>query len=222
MHSMEAIKTIPAQAAKYHTTIHKLTLSKFIDCICDRNYQSLVIEGEPSEDVLLEAWINIVDQYNDILGQSDMDYRLYLSQYRELAQMRSKQQKILLLTEVLDKIGYVELFAKRLNNLLITQPLKFDITNQEIYAKDIARCYNRVRGLNIHIHLIESQIKFIESRLNQGGVAVPKREDFENALINISDHAGRELDPDVITVYNYCMRVVRLNEYAKRQQLKKR
>ena len=207
--------------ARYYNSINKLPLANFVDCLCDNDFNALVIQGEPSAIELVEAWAKILDEYNDLLGQSNDEYKQYYSNYKNLARLKSKQYKILMLAEVMDKIGYVDAFASHLRKLLNKPNLKFDITKPEQYSRDLKTCFAMVKGLNIQIFMIESELETISVRMDNASEA-PKRDDFINTLITLSDFAKRELDPETITVYSYCVRINRLNEYTRKQQSKKR
>lgn len=67
-----------SQAFKLYDHIDNLPMNIFIDCICDQFFKKLIIEGEPSEDQLLEAWDIIFYQYIDANQDNEAVYILEL------------------------------------------------------------------------------------------------------------------------------------------------
>jgi hypothetical protein len=68
--------------------IERLSLARFIDCVCDSNLSVLVLKGEPSEVDLLECWANLYSQYLDVLGDAELLYIYTLQKEVELINFR--------------------------------------------------------------------------------------------------------------------------------------
>ncbi len=201
--------------ATYYTSIHKLKLSAFIDCLIDGNYSVLVIEGEPAPDELLEAWAKIYSDYLDALGTADPSFIRFLMLSRDLIRLQTKHNKIESLLTVLQEV-YVAQFAAILRQL-INKPLRFDISKPEAYKKDIKTCVGILKGMELRISIKESEVAAIQKE-NATEAKPMTRADFQATLVNLSDFAGYHIS-DQISTGEFCTRI---NLFNKHLQTKKK
>jgi len=198
-------------SAKWYQHITELPLSKFIDVTVDDNLYALVITGQPSMEQLQLAWVQINQEYADVMG--DNEHRMYISVYRDIKVLETTLKLIHWLVEQMREVYYVE-FANRLNALLNTR-FKFDHTRPEQYFNELTRCINRSKGYKIDLDLKLAQFEVMQkNRKEQGEGKKPSREYYQAILITLSDHVKYPVG-DSITVFEFCDRVRRFSDYCK-------
>ena len=190
-----------------YLNIYELPFSKFLDCIVDDNLSALIKEGYPPEIELLTTWQSISEQYANACGNSE--YSLYFNLFKRIGIITQDLADIHNFIELLSII-YYEPIARELNSLLKTN-FRFDPSNQIEYQATLKRCYNRSRGLKIELDLKKLQYEEMEKKLSKN--EKPTREYYYKILITLSDHAGYDLRPDMITVFEYCERLQRLKKH---------
>jgi len=205
-------------SAKWYQHITEMPLSKFIDCMVDDNIYALVITGHPSIEQLQLAWAQINQEYADVMG--DNEHRMFVSVYRDIKVLETTLKLIHWLVDQLREVYYVE-FANRLNALLNTR-FKFDHTKPEQYFNELTRCINRSKGFKIDLDLKLAQFEVMQkSRKEQGEGKKPSREYYQAILITLSDHVKYPVS-DSITVFEFCDRMRRFNDYCKQVEKMKR
>jgi len=198
-------------SAKWYQHITELPLTRFIDCTVDDNLYALVISGNPSLEHLRQAWAQINQEYADVMG--DHEHMIYVSLFRDIKVLETTLAQIHWLVGQLREVYYDE-FAKRLNKLLLTN-FKFDHTQPKKYFEELTRCINRSKSYKIDLDLKLAQFEVMQkSKKDQGEGKKPSREYYQAILITISDHA-KYMVPDTITVFEFCDRIRRFNEYCK-------
>jgi hypothetical protein len=206
--SMKTHLPPPIPSAKWYHSIETLPLSKFIDAAADDNLRALIIEGNPTDLQLKEAWSIICQEYADASG--DMAHKHYLKAWIEIIQVSVKLETIEGMIDVLS-VAYYKPFADRLNKLLRTSyPL--DYTKPDQYKKELKACFMRSRGIKIDLDL--KTIRFEElnkKKAATGDNKKPTRAYFYSYLITLSNHAGYQVN-DQITTFEFCERVRRLNK----------
>lgn len=199
---------------KYYLSINQLPLSRFIDIVVDNNFYALVISGKPTDEQLFQAWDIIRMEYADAI--KDHETRLLVSMEKELNRLKITHQQILQAIQVL-RDYYTPEFKDILNDLLKTS-FKLDVRFKEDYDKDLKRAYNRSKGLLIEINLKQLAYDGMLTKY-QGENKKPTREYFQGILITLSDFVQYQLQ-DSITVFEFCDRIRRLNQFNEQQKLK--
>jgi hypothetical protein len=203
-----------SHSVKLYQSIHDLPMHRFIECITEDNYPTLIIEGKPTDEELQAHWLKIADQYTAAVG--DHEYRLYLNCFVEMAAMAVDLQNIEFLIESLSKAFYQPLLEE-LNKLMGTK-IVLDGLEKPAYYKQLDVLYKRSRGLKIKLDLKRMQYEAIGKKF-QGVSEKPTREYFESMLITLSDHAQFQLTLN-ISVFEYCERLKRFIRYI--EQAKKK
>lgn len=193
--------------------IHEMPLARWIALTVDGYEGAVVKSGNPPRHELLEAIHNLRTQYADAIG--DGEYRLYCNLIKEITELE------LTLTQIDSLVGtlrnaYTPVLAGALNRLLRTS-FTFDITRLEDYDRNLDRCLNRAKGYKISVDLKKASLAAIEKKHKNAG-ATPTREYYESVLITLEDEAKFPLDPESLTVWQYCERLRRYNK--KSEQLK--
>lgn len=201
-------------SSTYYQHIAQLPLNRFIDIVVDDNIYAMVISGSPSINELHEAWQTISIEYADAM--KDQESRLLFSTEKELNRLKLAYHVIIDALGVL-KNYYTPQFAKVVNELLRSS-FKFDVRFPNDYDNDIKRAYNRSKGIKIDIDLKQLSYNALKEKLTSSAKK-PTREYFQSILITLSDFVKYEIR-DTITVFEFCDRIRRLNEYNEKQKIK--
>jgi hypothetical protein len=193
---------------RYYDNILDLPLQKFIECQCKDNLYALVISGDPTKEQLQMAWIDIQQQYCDAIGNNEM--RLYLSLQKEIAIASLDYSCICNIVNVLRRVYYRDLADELIK--LIKMKFRLDPTRPEEYFDDLQRILNRSKSLVIKMDLKKLALEAIQKKLQDKGQK-PTREYYERILITISNHAQYSLNRESITVFEFCERLLRFNQY---------
>lgn len=205
--SAPAQQDIPSN--KWYQSITELPLNKFIECTVDGNLSALVISGFPLKDQLLLAWAEINEQYGDAMG--DNDHRLYNKLFKDIAIHSMDFRQIHALIEILRNHRYKP-FEARLNSLLYTN---FLFANNR--QKELDTCERLSKSISVKIDMKSAQLEALKAKQVKG--SKPTREYFFTWLITLSDHAHYPV-PDTITVFEFCARIKRLNQFVDQQKQK--
>jgi hypothetical protein len=206
------------QALGYYTTIHKLPLARFIDCLCDNDLSALEITGDHTDEVLLTAWRSILEDYQEALGGDDQEE--YILNTAELRQLQLRYFKIEMLLQVLEEVGYVEKFAKYLSKAIHTK-IPSPLVDKAAFDHGLASGKATLSAIEMKIEAKQAVLKDIIASAG-GKSVIPTREHFEKTLITLSDYASRDLDPETLTTFSYCERIRRYNRFIQQQHAKKR
>lgn len=195
---------------QYYRSIVDLPLRNFIDVAVNENLNALVISGDPSIEDLAIAWHEINNQYADAMG--DNEHRLFITLYKEVAILSVTYSQIEILVGILSESCRVNVFPadlyKELNSLTKSN-FSFLENDNESNLENINRCKNRSKSIKIQLDIKEGQLKAMEAKEKKGKIT---KEHFYSILITISDHVKYNVHDD-ITVFEFCERVKRHNDY---------
>lgn len=213
----------------YYSKIVELPLNKFIEIKVDPNgnLAPLIISGMPTPEELAKAWEEIQQEYADIMG--DAEYRLYTKMLKDLTLLTisyNTVQKVIPFLIGLNLEAFLihaaenkEIFDEiekqmvELNKILHT-PFKFNPYEPEKFRGELKRALNQSKSLKMRIDLKESEFEAVREK-NENKETKPTKEYFYSILIELSDHAKIALSADNMTVFEYCERVRRYNQYRK-------
>jgi hypothetical protein len=179
----------------------------------NNNLSSLIIAGFPTTEQLHNAWASIVQQYTDAVGNNE--YNLYTNLCKEISIKRLTYNAINNAVDILRK-QYHSQIANELNKALGTT-FKFKFSDEERYSKELDRCINRAKSLKISIDLLQIKIEGLETKFSKVNTK-PTYEYYQSALITLSDYTKYQIS-DSITVFEFCERLKRFNNYY--EQMKK-
>lgn len=205
--------TTDSTSSQYYQHIADLPLSKFIEVATNGNFFALVISGQPSLDDLRIAWESIVSEYGEAVGSGQQELSTNL--YKQIVKLETTIAQIEMLVRALEKT-YCGKFVTLLNGLLTTS-FVFDVDKPQEYNKKLQACISRSKGFKITLDLKVAQYNAINKKTEQGEAMT--KEAFIGVLITLSDHAKYPIH-DNITVFEYCERIKRLNEYIRKMDKK--
>jgi hypothetical protein len=193
-----------------HNSIHELLFCVFKEIILKDNLKPLVISGEPTEQEMLIAWEEILEQYASAIGESDRDG--YLKIRRELLYYITQKNLLVALVEQL-KVYYVPKWAKLLNKVCQSS-FKFDPLNREEYFKLLDRCIKRGRGLiDLQLKILTDKKDQLDKKRSDADNLKPTEEFFAKVLLNLHEFNNWQFDDNKITVYQYCEMAKRYNQH---------
>ncbi|GAC1392817.1 MAG: hypothetical protein NVSMB46_09630 [Candidatus Saccharimonadales bacterium] len=192
----------------------KLPLDIFIDCLIDNDLKQLIISGTATEKKLQEVWDNIYVQYCQL--SQDGTYNQVFELMKEVNDLRAK------ITIVNSIVTYLQIrFDKELVDILNVFTLLCDITEDDKDDVLITKLNLVVARMKNWFPLLEQREKDLEEirKTNTGKV---DRAYFDDALDIMSEAKGYQIEAGKITVSRFCRSLVRMNEQAKKEQLKQK
>jgi len=209
---------LDTQLPKWYHSIHELPLNKFAECSYNQNLHALTIQGNPSADDLQAAWVSIMAEYSEAIG--DNEFTLKLRLFQETETLRINYEALMHLIETIEGVtgaGEAVLWSEPCRDIVgsinkaLRTSFRFPPDDAEQFSADIKRCRARSAGLKIGLELKMQAYDAIQSKEAVEGGPI-KRGYFESILISLSDHAGFEVR-DSITVYVFCERIKKLNAH---------
>lgn len=187
-----------------YKTCSDLPLIRFIRCICDNDLQQLVIEGEATEDELVDGWQVLYQEYIELSGNTATDYQATLTS--EIAQLFYKYTSITEAVELSRKYRYDEIIL-----MLKKEGYNFQFNHNDpvSYHKDLDRVLNRAKSLLVQKEQKEAQLAKLQE--GQQGEKI-SRIHFDNRLNALSIHYKHHINEHDISVGRY---VGLLNQYFK-------
>lgn len=217
---MDEVKTY-----KIITSIHKLPLGTFIDCFVEHDYSGLVIEGECPDVLLILAWNDIVEQYNDSL--KDDGQKEYASAFQGYQRAKTKhdlaEKYIELLNAYYNGVVIDGVFTKAIVlpwikalNKLVGAKYKFEQSKQSEFLPYLKACAMRNASNLVNYQLAEQQLLHLASLTIDDKKKEIKQDHgyFIQIMLNLKAMEGREI-PYTISVYEFCLLVNRYKEWIK-------
>lgn len=200
----------------WYTSISRLPLSKFIECLVDNNLSALTIAGYPTEQQLTAAWADVYEQYTNMIG--DSDHKMYIKLYKEISLLSLEITMINELVQILSceavdfRPDLFKPFMDRLNRMLFA---RFHFTAHRM--QELKKCLSLSKSLVIQ-HDLKSQ-HFAQIRKKFESVDTkPSREYFTSVMITLSDFSKFALS-DSMTTFEFCERINRYSNYVNQQKM---
>jgi hypothetical protein len=177
---------------KLHTTCETLGMNAFIDCLVDKDYSGLVIEGEPTEEEIELVWNEIYQQYTNVVGQGQQNYTLVLA-----AEIERLNYKIKV---VEDSVKILQLYkSDELVEILHQHGFNFPFNeeHEEQYRNDLNRVLNRLKP---QVIAYEQKLKEFENIKSKEEGEPVSRVYFNSVLSSLSKFIGSLILPENITI----------------------
>lgn len=178
-----------------YDTCEKCPLRVYVDLICNDNLKALIISGEPSEDELEEAKLQLVAEFNELCG--DGRQSAYINKYREIMLYKSQILGLTVCARLLSKWEYDNVF-EYLNQTGLT--VKKVPDSEAEWIRLGRRIESRIKMLRVKIKEAIKQCNNLAGRSENG--SKPTLKDFNDQLVQISKNAGFRLTMD-ITLLEY-------------------
>lgn len=194
--------------------ISDVPLPVFIDCICDNNYDGLIISGKPTSDELATAFEAIYEQYIEAVGGKDLLRHIRQIKEIAIAQNRVVSAECIIETfklypteglyEQLYKFGY-KLPKKPYNYANVNEVLRIFVAN---YKYD----FRKLEKLILEFESVNKS----DGEKSSGYT----REYFIGSLVDMSEAFKFNISEKDLSVLQYCIYINRYKSYCD-AQLKK-
>ena len=182
-----------------------LKLDKFIICLCDEKYDSLILSKCTKEEVK-QAWDKIYDEYISIVKDKQMSYLMIL--HKEIALLELKINCVNICVSILS----IKKDEEIINTIRKFVPVygKLDIENLEQYEKDLNAIVNYTKQF-----IIEKDAKILEfDELNKGGSGKINRDYFDKLIVQISKYVKYHISKYDISVSEFANLQADYNAYC--------
>lgn len=182
--------------AKCHNSCDTILLDTFIQIFCDGKFELLIISGRPSENEVLSAWENILNEYVDIVGNAASEHIIVLQKKINVIKCR---MHIVELAVTGLSICYDKKFIDGLNQC--GYPCKLTAENwEELRMKELQSIISRSKTLNVELEPLEKQLERLQKPKKNKPVT---KEDFEQDIVMLSKHQGYRIDKKKTTMSEY-------------------
>lgn len=175
-----------------------LPMSIFIECICEELFESLVISGKAKQCELLEAWVLLLSEYQELRGDT-VDGIEQMRLTKEIWKVRNHLQLVDYCVQFLS-----ERYSESIADSLCKLGYNFKPAGKEPH-KYISLLNNIINKTKLKYVQLQQMVKQLQEELKKAQSDKPTRESFENTLIHIEEMQKTSYDLDNITVYKYVM-----------------
>lgn len=207
---------------KLISSIHKLPLEIFIDCLVDEDYAGLIVEGEPTAEEIKEVWDNILLEFNDAISSDGQGQFVgFTKQYYQTKLRYDKANNYIELLNYYythEKI-VVAKWIRELNRLIDLKYV-FDREKPELFEKYLRSCSSRNKTTLVKMELVRIQLEQLAVIQGNKPEIKPDRSYFTQVMINLKEHGGREI-PYTISTFEFCVLVNRYSQYVKQVEAQK-
>lgn len=171
-------------------------LSVYIDAVCNENLQGLVIDGKPSEDVLLLAKSALTIEFSELSGNSEAAIvtNLLKQMYVYLSQIQGL--KICLNLIQGDRFDDVVEYLNS-HNIKVLKP-----TNEDEKTKLVKQIEGQIKGKSIQFDQIKKRYDKINVNASSGK---PRAEYYTELLITLSKYVGYHLKKEKLTLSEFAL-----------------
>lgn len=192
---------------KLYRSIHDLPLGIFIDCQCEQLYDKLILQGEPTQEEITDAWENLLQQYTELIGGREVESKI--SEVKRVLRTESKISRMYDLIVVLKHFPNKESFARLYTFGIALPQLPYTIENVNKVISIFKGYYN----------LEKNRYKLMTQPKKENAGEAKKeisRNEFAKVLSRIS--IAFKMPPisiNSISTAQYCTYVVDYREYCK-------
>ena len=207
---------------KLITDLEDLRFKSFIKAQVNKDLSVLIVEGKPTPQDLQAAWNELISQYHELVGNTDV-----VAYLKRMARIEAYSAKVLHveaiclgIEQVTDLPHVIEMLVKLLNIWGYSRQFTPESTQSDL--KYIRNCNgnDRLKLKKIQIEQDEYEQKEAKKAQKQGK-SDPKK-DFMSLLHAIESHKKMVFDRDKLNMYDFAMYVNELKEYSKETAIKLR
>ena len=196
-----------------YSTCSKTPLDRFIDVYERREYERLIITGNPPRSALLEAWEKLFQEFNDL--RKDDTYAVNTDKIVEINKLRLKVEFATKCVQLFEQGIYSEEYNKMLKKIGVRVTLNPD---------DEVQFYEGVQRIVTQIRKWMNDIEELHIELTRIQENMPKVDNdqsfFDEMLIILSKENGFWIKSHEITVAQFVKMENRLKEANEKKLLK--
>jgi hypothetical protein len=192
--------------------------------MCYQNYSGLVIEGEATEEELQKAWIPIYIEFIELSDDPDVSQMIKL--VRAIYKLKNRLAKVkFMVSSLANLIFYERKHETEVMEELIFKDLRklnfkyrFDVKNPQQYSKDLNHILTRIIEWEIQQEQFEIELKAYEDKM---AGEPPSEIYFTTNLIRLANYTKYRIDPEQVSVREYCLLRKDYGEYYKQLKAEK-
>lgn len=205
------------QASKTHLKIDsksiklyqdcRVPLDIFLDCLFDKEYDRLIIKGEPSEENLITAWESIYLEFSELTTNGSGN-----ELFQKTVEINYLSTKLYVVRKILQHlyIAYSEVNVKILYHYGVAGTLN-SLDSYEERCKKLNLISKKIRTWETDMQTLHKEFEQLqgEGTANQGG-----RDYFEDGLSSLSAFRKYSILEKDITVRQFIKGLNQLEQYA--------
>jgi signal recognition particle subunit SEC65 len=194
-----------------YQTCDRLPLSVFLDCLFDREYEGLIISGQPTQDELINRWQNLYQEYCEITNQGNLSDHMKLMQDCNVCLCKIQ------VVEAINKV-FRWYYSPELVEILEQLGLKPGIKPDDDFptiARKMEMVATRAKKLIVEYQTKKQQLDKLEA-INKAGEST--RAVYEDGLTALSRNYGYPVKASDISVARFVRETERLNKEIQRRQ----
>lgn len=180
---------------------------QFKKCICESDFNTLIVSGHPTPEQIAEAWINLFYEYCDLAEDAEVRMRTKLMAEIELLESKYDVAS--------DWISIIEIRpSEKISQALRVIDLDFEFNPDEPiqYKADIHRAKAELIYLKIVLKIKKAEFKAnLEKVSTQDSV---NEKYFATIYFNINNYSKREAVNDMSFVSEYCAALRSFSSYV--------
>lgn len=189
----------PKIVSAYYKDCSELILWNFVKCITTKNLNYLIISGQPSQENLSKAWIDIGDEYADLSQDNLHDFLLNL-----MSQISYLDEKLRIVYNI---VAYLE--NKRSEGLIevLQNDLEFPYEySEESIQQDLKMTVNDIKMDQINLELSHVELKAFRDKNTE-----PTEIDYNKLISRVSKYQGYAIKQKETTLLEF---TVMLNDFV--------
>jgi hypothetical protein len=191
---------------KFLSDIREIMMDKFIQCACHHNYQVLLMEGEATDQELIDAWIKVKSEHLKNINNTRANIDIEAA--KEISDYELKKETVESLLDIL-----IANYDERIIECLTDEGYDYAFT-EDTYKDDIDRVRAELacEGMAINDHRI---------RIEESGSSLPEEQGYYEAIAALQKAFGlcAGLAPmrasKEISIYEYGMFFNQFNKMVK-------
>lgn len=188
--------------------IHELTLSQFIDCYIDKNYDVLIVSGSGTPEELKERWDYVYADYCELT--EDENYKTLVTLAQDIAYNNWKLVGVRASIAVL-RYRYHEQSVETLRHFEFMQNINPD--NPEQYNKTLDFIEKKLIA-------VEAAVKSMQAEFNRLTASTedekPSRVQFYDIIAHMGKFMGHAIQPEIMLASQFARNLKLMKDAAQR------
>ena len=184
-----------------------LPLERFINCIVDHDYNSLVIKGKHTPEELAAQWEQIYAEYSELSG--NIVYSNYVDLMKDYVRSLYQLQVLIGALSVLS-LKYDPEMVKALRTVGFNEPLPED--DIEVFLSSMDKLSRKIGSVNLMVKNTRAKVEAEQKKMKSKQMT---RQDFLGVISGVTKFMQFRIDPKVVTVAEFVAYQKDLEEVVK-------